>query len=581
MKPGNYSLKLTIALFVMINCQSYANDSSDTSELKTGVVLTDTLNSDDTHVYQLKLSENQIVFGDALQLSVDIALSIFSPDGERIGSIDSSVSGREIIQFSSTTAGNYQIRVTPFKKDNGKYSIQIIRSEALASTPSSKVEQLMSIYNNNTPGAVIAVVRNGKLDYAQGFGMANVEYDIPNTKSTPYHMASVSKQFTALAIVMLANEGKLSLDEDIHSYLPEIPVFDHKITVRNLLNHTSGLRDHWALWAMSGGMLDDVIRQHDLLRLVKRQRELNFKPGDEYLYSNTGYLLLSEIVSSVSGQKFRDWMDINVFIPLGMNSTQIYDDHERIVKNRAYSYKYSKNGLAKSVLSYANSGATSLFSTAEDLALWLGNFKSGKVGGLKAIKQLQEQGILNNGEKITYALGIGISNDKGLRRLSHAGADAGYRTYLRYYPELDTGLIFLSNAASSNGGLIIQDIATAFFGEHMKKTPKEKNQEEQPEQIVNKIENWNPDKEELGKYIGRYYSDELETFYTVLLENNKLKIKHRRHGEFYITPKDKDIFYSSEWYLGELKFIQSAAGNIELLTISNDSIRNLKFNKFE
>jgi CubicO group peptidase (beta-lactamase class C family) len=576
-----YPLRILLSLLAIVNYHTYANDSSKITELKTGVILTDTLQSEDTHFYQLKLSENQFVFGDAVQIGVDLEVSIFSPEGENVATFDGPSSGSETFQFSSTKAGNYQIRITPFEKANGKYSIQIIHTEQVATTPIGTIEQLMSIYNNNTPGAVIAIVQNGELDYVQGYGMANIEYDIPNTKSTPYHMASVSKQFTAFAIVMLANEGKLSLDKDIRNYLPELPVYEHEITVRHLLNHTSGLRDHWTLWAMSGGMMDDVIRQSDLLRLIKRQQELNFIPGDEFLYSNTGYLLLSEIVSSVTGIKFGDWMKTNVFKPLGMNSTQIYDDHERIVKNRAYSYKNTENGLAKSVLSYANSGATSLFTTAEDLAIWLGNFKTGKVGGLNSIKQLQEQGILNGGEKIKYALGIGVDTNNGLRRLSHGGADAGYRTNLSYYPEIDAGIIILSNSANFQGRLISQDISNAFFGEHMKPAPKEKDESEvdPSEQVVKELNKWDPDKDELSIYTGRYYSDELETFYTIFLDDNKLMIKHRRHGEFNLTAKQKDEFASREWYLGNLKFVRSPKGVIKYLYISNGRIRNLIFKK--
>ena len=197
-------------------------------------------------------------------------------------------------------------------------------------------------------------------------------------------MASVSKQFTAFAVVLLSLEGKLGLDDDVRKYLPEVPDFGHAITLRHLLNHTSGIRDQWALWAMSGGRMDDVIRQQDLMRLVTRQRELNFEPGAEHLYSNTGYMLLSEVVTRASGRPFGEWMKANVFEPLGMSSTQIYDDHERLVPGRAYSYQYARSGLSKAVLSYANSGATSLFTTASDLARWLRNFRTGQVGGKRA-----------------------------------------------------------------------------------------------------------------------------------------------------------------------------------------------------
>jgi len=568
-----------LILVTMMSFNGYAANNSAGIVIKKGDIIKSTLSNNEVHSYDLKLDKGQFVFGDAVQLSVDLKVSIYTPDGERLVSFDGPALGSELFQFSSEIAGTYQIKVSPYQKAEGDYSLQIKHLEPIATTAKGKVEQLMYGYNENTPGAVVAIANKGKLEYVQAFGMANVEYDITNKSTTPFHMASVSKQFTAFAIVLLAQDGKLSLDDDIRKFLPELPKFDHRITVRNLLNHTSGLRDHWNLWTMSGGRMDDVIRQDDLLRLVKRQRELNFNPGDEHLYSNTGYLLLSEIVSSITDEKFSDWMKNNVFQPLGMNSTQIYDNHERIVKNRAYSYRSSGAGLAKSVLSYANSGATSLFSTAEDLALWLDNFRTGKVGGKSAIDQLQEQAVLNNGKTIDYALGVVIDDDNGLKEISHGGADAGFRTYLNYYPELNSGLIILANTASMRVGLIKQDITSAFFGDHMSMTPNQHHNAQPPHETNKEAEKWTPTPEELISYEGRYYSDELETFYTIAVDGKRLKIMHRRHGESYLAVKDKDVFQSSLWFLGELRFLRSTNGSINQVNMTNGRVRNLSFKK--
>ncbi|WP_157825474.1 serine hydrolase [Glaciecola sp. 33A] len=568
---------------LIIGFQVSAEKITEVENLVKDKVLTESLEMGDTHVYNLKLDAGQYVFGDAVQITVDLKVSIYKPDGEQLVSFDGPARGSETFQFNSTDAGIYQIKITPFQEEEGDYSIKIIRIEAIAKTPAGKVDQLMSAYTDKTPGVVIGVVRDGKLDFVRSYGLANIEYDIPNTRTTPFHMASVSKQFTAFAIVMLAQDGKLSLDEEIHKYLPELPKFEHKVTVRHLLNHTSGIRDHWTLWQMSGGRMDDVIRQEDLLRLLHRQQELNFKPGKQYMYSNSGYLLLSEIVSSVSGEKFGDWMQKNVFKPLNMNSTQIYDDHERIVKNRAYSYHYSNAGIAKSVLSYANSGATSLFSTVEDLALWLNNFKTGKIGGIKTIEELQVQGMLNNGETIRYALGIGVDEENGLRKLSHGGADAGYRSYLSYYPEIDSGIILLSNIATFSGGLISQDIATAFFSEKMTFESQEgqATMQENSTQSNEKAEKWIPNLNELKLYEGRYYSKELDTFYTVYLDDEKLLLKHTRHGDISLTEKDKDYFQSSVGFMHRLYFSRSEKGDINQFRVSNGRVRNLVFNKMD
>lgn len=638
------------------------------TELQKGKVLFNQLKTGDNHVYSLTLPKDQFVRGEAIQLGVDLIVTIIDPEGEVIDSFDGPATGSENFHFESKMAGQYLVKTSPFKQNEGKYSLKITYSEPLATTAEGKVDQLMAIYNEDTPGGVVAIVRRGKIEYSKGYGLANVEYNVPNTISTPYHMASVSKQFTAFAIVILAQQGKLAIDDDVHQHLPQLPDFGHQITLRHLLNHTSGLRDHWNLWAMSGGRMDDVIRQQDLLALIYRQQELNFKPGEEFLYSNTGYLLLSEIVSKVSGEPFGQWMNKHVFKPLGMHSTQIYDNHERIVKGRAYSYQTTDEGLSKSVLSYANSGATSLFTTAEDLAIWLHNFHTAKVGGQETIKEMQIQGVLNNGETIDYALGLSIGKHKGLRKISHGGGDAGYRTMLAYYPEIESGVIVLGNIASFQPGFISDTAAELFFAQHMKEQPandiKKPNPEPQdtpkiadelakaligkwtiengPELVVSfeqglvfaQTENrpkrellplgdnlfrvdmnemdikiqfereddgkinqatlhqngatpmkrliiWEPDIKELGKYVGRYYSDELETFYKVELVEEHLRIKHIRHGDFKLTPKETHSFRAGQWYLGEIKFIQDTSGSFNIMKMSNGRVRDLGFVRVE
>ena len=333
-------------------------------------------------------------------------------------------------------------------------------------TPEATVDALMAAYGGEGPGGVVAVYRGGEVVFAKGYGLADVEYAAPNTPATPYHMASVSKQFTAFAVALLAEQGSLSLDDDVRRYLPEVPDFGRTITLRHLLHHTSGLRDQWTLWVLAGGRMDDVIRKGDLMRLVEHQRDLNFEPGSEHLYSNTGYLLLSEVVARVTGHPFGEWMEANVFGPLGMENSQIYDDHERIVPGRAYSYYEDDGVLKKAVLSYANSGATSLFTTAEDLAHWLRNFATHEVGGPAVTRAMLERGVLTNGDTLDHALGVVIDRHRGLRRIQHSGGDAGYRTFLAYYPGIDAGVAVMGNVASFDPG-VVKPTAEAFFAADM------------------------------------------------------------------------------------------------------------------
>lgn len=316
-----------------------------------------------------------------------------------------------------------------------------------------------SMVQADEPGATVAVAKGDRIIFSKGYGTANPEYNIANTPNTIFHVASVSKQFTAFAIALLADQGKISLDDDIRKHLPELHDFGHKITIRHLVHHTSGLRDQWNLLALAGWRLDDVITKNQVLRLISHQTELNTIPGEEFNYCNTGYTLMAEIVSRVSGKSFADWCAENIFKPLKMEHTLFYEDHEKIVKDRAYSFYSGPEGLKKSVLSYANAGATSLFTTAEDLTKWANNFYTMKVGNKAIMKQMEERGILNKGDTITYAFGQDISRYKGVRTIAHSGGDAGYRSYLLRFPQQQYTIVVLSNMASFNPGRLAYKIA--------------------------------------------------------------------------------------------------------------------------
>ena len=295
--------------------------------------------------------------------------------------------------------------------------------------------------------------------YSQGFGSAQIEYGVPVSPQTVFHVASVSKQFTAMAVLLLEADGELSLDADIRTYMPEVPDMGAVVTPRHLLHHTSGVRDQWELLAMAGWRLDDVITKDHVRRLLRNQRELNFEPGAEYMYSNMGFSLLADLVERVSGKPFSEFVNERIFQPLGMSLTHVHDDHQMVVPNRAYSYRRSPDGYRNAVLSYANHGATSLFTTAEDLVTWLDNFRLGTIGGSSLLEEMTTRGVLNSGDTIAYAFGLSIGQYRGAKTIGHGGADAGFRSQVMWFPELETGIAVLSNLASGNPGLRARQIA--------------------------------------------------------------------------------------------------------------------------
>lgn len=336
------------------------------------------------------------------------------------------------------------------------FVVSIQSATCQTSRITAKADSLFSEWNKpGMPGAGVGVVHGGKLIYAKGFGEADVETGAKIGPETIFHVASISKQFTAYGIVLLAEQGKLSLDDDIRKHIPEVPDFGKTITIRHLLNHTSGLRDQWNLLAMAGWQLDDVITKQHVMNLVTRQKELNFEPGSAYAYCNTGYTLLAEAASRVTKQPFAYWMERNVFRPLGMKNTQFFDNQEGVVKGRAYSFHRTPGAIgpamfSKSILSYGNVGATSLFTTVNDLALWINNFRNPQVGSPTIMKQMLERGRLTKGDTLTYASGLVHGKYKGLAYYGHDGADAGFRSSLIYFPKEDYGFIVLSNQAEFN-----------------------------------------------------------------------------------------------------------------------------------
>jgi CubicO group peptidase (beta-lactamase class C family) len=343
-------------------------------------------------------------------------------------------------------------------------------SQELPDSVKQKIDSLFERWNNAySPGCTIGIIRGDSLIYSKGYGMANLEYSIPNSAATIFHMASVSKEFTGYAMVLLARQGRLNLDDDIRKYLPWFPDMKQTITIRHLLNHTSGIRDQWQLLAISGTRLEDVITQEHVVKLLSEQKELNFKPGERYLYCNSGYTMCAEIVKAVTGKTLRQFADSAIFKPLGMTSTHFHDDHTEVVPNRSYSYSRKGLGFANSVLSYSNAGATSLFTNISDLSKWVKNFYNTRAGEVNDITELTRRGILNNGREIDYALGINNNKYKGWRQFSHGGSDAGYRTYLSVFPDLQMGFLVFSNLSDVNtaekayamADLFVKDTSTA------------------------------------------------------------------------------------------------------------------------
>jgi len=368
-----------------------------------------------------------------------------------------------------------------------------------------------------SPGCALSVIKNGQIVYKRGYGMADLDHDIPINPETVFHVASISKQFTAAAILLLAQENKLSLDDDVRKYITELPDFGQRITIRHLIHHTSGLRDQWALLGLAGWRYSlDLITDQDVLELISHQKELNFNPGEKHIYCNTGYTLLAQIVKRVSGQSFREFTADRIFKPLAMKSTHFRDDHAEVVKHIAYGYVDGEggNGYRLSVTNFDTVGATSLLTTVEDLAQWDENFYHPRVGGSELVEKQLQRGKLNSGEELDYAFGLVHGKYRGLRTIDHGGADAGYWADLLRFPDQHFSVACLCNQGRIQPGELTQKVADIYLAEQFPEPPAVR-----PEPPLKSIA---VPAQRLMHYAGLYWKKDDQGARRIVIENGKL-----------------------------------------------------------
>ncbi|HEV2904494.1 MAG TPA: serine hydrolase domain-containing protein [Pyrinomonadaceae bacterium] len=312
----------------------------------------------------------------------------------------------------------------------------------------ARVDSIFSPYARpDAPGCAVSVMKAGKIVYARGYGMADVAHGIPLTPRTPLWAASTSKQFTALAVLLLEGDGKLRLDDDVRRYLPEVPDFGHPLTIRKLLNHTSGLRELANLFYMAGWRSSDVETKADVLTMIRRQRALNHVPGTEFAYNSAGYTLLAVVVERVSGVSFRRFVIDRIFIPLGMAHSDVREDVGQVVPHLATGYwghDPAKLRTARPANSFA--GPNGVITSVEDLARWDANFYEHRVGTQAMLNQMSTPGRLADGTEFGYGMGLYIGSHRGRKMISHAGSDYGYKAEFVRFPAEQLSVAVLCNA---------------------------------------------------------------------------------------------------------------------------------------
>lgn len=397
-----------------------------------------------------------------------------------------------------------------------------------------------------SPGAALAVFHDGKIIYERGYGRANLEHDIPITPETVFYVGSVSKQFAATAVSLLARQGKLGLDDHVRKYVPELPAYADAITIRQLIHHTSGLRDYLELRGMAGEATDGVFGDADILALIAKQKSLNFPPGSENLYSNSGYFLLSVIVKRVSGKTLRQFAAENIFEPLGMKSAQFRDDHARLIPKRADGYApATSNGFRLFNPNFDVVGAGGVFMSVRDFLAWDENFYQPKVGDHAWITQLQTPGKLNDGAPLTYAFGLMVRSFRGLRVVEHTGAYGGFRAYVVRFPEPHLSVVCFTNLATMVPSQLSIRVASLYLADAFSSTPT-------PAVLIpgggvagtdsTRPATTNLTAPEVEGLIGSYYSEELGAAFHIAKEGNGLNLRRGSNPSQRLSMIGKDAF---------------------------------------
>jgi len=648
-----------------------AGDVAGQEHLRAGSVARGSLAEGDTISYTIDAGPDYFVLGDVRDLSVDVEVQVVDPEGRYVATGRSGIDhAPAVFMLTTKRAGQYRIDVIAGEGKAGDFEISLARLEATETDPSKLVDQLMARYDrDDAPGAAVAVWRNGRTIFSNAYGVANLTYDIPFEVNTRTNIGSTSKQFTAFAIMLQAERGQLSLDDDIRVHLPELPEFEETITVRHLITHTSGLREFLNLLRMSGRRLDhgDYIGRDELIEIVKRQPALQNAPGTEWNYNNTAFGLAAVIVERTSGQAFHEFMTDNVFGPLGMTRTMVRPTPEHIVKQRSVGYTPSGDGFVEISDLGGAVGAGSIYTTVKDLQTWAENYASPRIGTAETVEEMMTSYVLTDGKETGYGYGLSVDTQGGLKRVSHGGADVAHRSMLAYYPEINAGITVQSNHAEFNSRVAFQ-LAAAFFDDAIDPEPEEATAEvgdfdpasynpEDFDEMVGRyaldnaptfiltftregntlytqatgqsrfeivptsdstfalnvveasvtfhrdsdgdvsgatmnqngqqqhatrlkgeeVEVWKPTVKDLTAFAGRYFSEEIETFYTAVVEDGQLVMDQRRIDAGNLTSSDKDVFTSD----GGMTFSFERDRNRQVIAfyLSNGRTRNVRFER--
>jgi len=414
----------------------------------------------------------------------------------------------------------------------------------------ARVDSVFAAFDDTrSPGCAVGVRRKGETLLARGYGMANLEHGIPITAESVFRIGSVSKQFTAAAVLLLARDGALSLDDPVREWVPELPAEPYAgVTVRQLVHHTSGVRDYLTLMTLSGKRGEDYFDDTAVVEMLARQDALNFRPGTDHLYSNSGYFLLGKIVQAASGRSLRAFAEERIFGPLGMDHSHFHDRPDHLVPKRATGYDpQEEGGYRRSVTALPMVGDGGVYTSVRDFFRWSENLSDPSVGGEDFVDRMTRRGVLSSGDTIDYAAGLLVGRHRGLRRVSHGGAFVGYRAGMTRFPERSFSAVALCNRSDVAPWEKLEAVAEIYLGSEM--TPPDEPEEEpageESEDGDGDEDSWSPGPETLRRYEGRYASPELGAVYRIEIREGALRLVVGNGLDGELEPGDEGTFERS------------------------------------
>jgi len=457
------------------------------------------------------------------------------------------------------------------------------QAAAQASNPTQAVDEIFRDFDSaSSPGCAVAAARNGETVLSRAYGMSDLEHGIANHPGTIFEAGSVSKQFAAAAIVLLALDGELSLDDDVRTYVPEIPDYGQTITLHHMMTHTSGLRDWGSVASISGWGRGARTHDHDhVVDILSRQSALNFPPGDQYSYSNSGYNLFAVIVERVSGIPFDEFSHTRIFEPLGMHDTHWRSDYRTIVPGRSSAYSPRGGGFAINRPIEHVHGNGGLLTTVADLLTWNEHLRTGTPWGPEFMAMMHRRGVLTSGETIHYAGGLQFGTRRGMQQITHTGATSGYRAYLGLFPDDGLSVALLCNVTSANPGGLGGSVADVFLPQGTAQGGSGGGGGGGGSQAApDAPPPFRPTAADLRAYEGSYHSDDAEVTLRVTVENGSLVLHRRPATRMTLNPREQeaDSFQAS---LGTIRFIRSGDGSVNEFSVSQARVFDMRFHRVD